>query len=191
MASDSPRRIGFELEDVGPVGWLMYDEFGPTVELEGVDIPTEFYLRFPGVADQPSLHINYQIRDERPVCVGVRLDAKPQGREINPFDVDIVRRALSDWTRGAVVTAIMDANEVAEAKAQAAYTAISRKPKRRTITERLLTDVARLYRDSIDGKPWSVIAQHYNVSEATAGRYVVLARRAGHLPQTTSGKKKA
>jgi hypothetical protein len=191
MAFSEPRRIDVEIEDVGLIGWLIYDELGPTVRVEQVDIPAEFHLRFPGATDQPSLHINYQIRDERPVCVGVRLDAKPQGREIIPYDMDVIRQMLVEWTQGSVISVIQNENEITEDEARAAYTAISRKPKRRTITERLLTDVARLYRDNIDGKPWSVIARHYNVSEATAGRYVVLARRAGHLPPTESGKKRA
>jgi hypothetical protein len=191
MAVSESRRIDVEIEGVGLIGWLIYDEFGPTFEVEGVDIPAEFHLRFPGDGTQPSLHVNYAVRDGRPVCTGIRLDAKPQGREIIPSDMDVIRQMFSEWTQGSVIAVIQNANEVTEDEARAAYTAISRKPKRRTITERLLTDVARLYRDNIDGKPWSVIARHYNVSEATAGRYVVLARRAGHLPPTESGKKKA
>jgi hypothetical protein len=191
MAVSEPRRIDVEIEDVGLIGWLIYDAFGPTVKVEGVDIPTEFYLRFPGDSTSPSLHVNYAVRGERPMCTGMRMDAKPQGREIFPYDMDVIRQMLSEWTQGSVIAVIQNENEVTEDEARAAYTAISRKPKRRTITERLLTDVARLYRDNIDGKPWSVIARHYNVSEATAGRYVVLARKAGHLPPTESGKKKA
>jgi hypothetical protein len=187
----SERRIDLESEDGGPIGWLIYDEFGPTVEVEQVDIPAEFHLRFPGDGSVPSLHIDYAVRDGRPMCTGIRLDAKPQGREIIPYDIDAIRRMLSVWTQDSVIGVIQSENEITEEKARAAYMAINRKPTRRTITERLLIDVALLYRDNVDGKPWRVIAKHYGVSEATAGRYVMLARRAGHLPQTTSGKKKA
>jgi hypothetical protein len=52
-------------------------------------------------------------------------------------------------------------------------------------------EVAALYRDNLDNKPWSAIARHYNVTEATAGRYIVLARKAKLLPPTEPGKKKA
>ena len=31
----------------------------------------------------------------------------------------------------------------------------------------------------------------FGVSESTAGRYVLLARKAGYLPDTTAGKKQA
>ena len=86
--------------------------------------------------------------------------------------MDVIRQMLVEWTQGSVISVIQNENEITEDEARAAYTAISRKPKRRTITERLLTDVASLYRDNIDGKPVAVIAEHYDVSEATAGRYV-------------------
>ena len=95
------------------------------------------------------------------------------------------------WMPLVPLTLRKNENEVTEEQARAAYAAIDKRPTRRTITDRLLADVARLYRDNVDNKPWRVIAKHYNVSEATAGRYVVRARREGHLPQTTSGKKKA
>ena len=32
------------------IGWAMWDELGPKLEVEQVEIPAEFYLRFPGVA---------------------------------------------------------------------------------------------------------------------------------------------
>lgn len=187
----SEQRIDLEIEDIGLIGWLIYDEYGPMVEVEQVDIPAEFHLRFPGDGTQPSLHVDYTVHDEHVMCTSVRLDTKPQGREIKPSDMDVIRRMLVAWTSDAVIGLIQYRNEVTEKEARSAYAAINRKPTRRTITERLLTDVARLYRDNIDGKPWRVIAKHYGVSEATAGRYVMLARRAGHLPQTTSGKKRA
>jgi hypothetical protein len=187
----SEQRLDLEIENVGLIGWLIYDQFGPAVEVERVDIPAEFHLRFPGESTQPSLHIDYTIRDDQLVCTGIRLDAKPLGREVKPSDVDVVRRMLLTWTTDAVIAVIRDANEVTEAQARSAYRTVSRKATRRTITDRLLADVARLYRDNVDNKPWRVIAKHYNVSEATAARYVMLARRDEFLPPTTSGKKRA
>ena len=34
-----------------------------------------------------------------------------------------------------------------------------------------------------------VSSQHFGVSASTAGRYVMRARKEGHLPQTTRGKR--
>jgi hypothetical protein len=55
----------------------------------------------------------------------------------------------------------------------------------------MLAEIARVYRDNLDAGPWQAIQDRFGVSESTAGRYVLLARRAGHLPATTVGKKQA
>ena len=67
----------------------------------------------------------------------------------------------------------------------------ARKRVRRKVDDRLLGEVAALYREYFDDRPWRVIAERFNVSETTAARYVVLARKAGLLPATEPGKKKA
>ena len=70
-----------------------------------------------------------------------------------------------------------------------------RRPRRRKITDDMLGEIARVYRDHLDGRgdegPWQAIQDRFDVSESTAGRYVLLARKAGHLPATTAGKKQA
>ena len=55
----------------------------------------------------------------------------------------------------------------------------------------MLGEVARVYRDHFDEGPWQAIKDRFSVSESTAGRYVLLARKAGYLPDTTAGKKQA
>jgi hypothetical protein len=179
----------------------MWDMFGPESEVDGVLIPDQFYLRFPGGSDQPSLRVDYLVRDSQVVCAGVHLDAKTEGREINSSDLEFVRRQLSELTRTAI-TSVMQyerADEsgalirgmVGDDEANDAYRSLSKKPKRRKITANHLRKVASLYTENIDGKPWAAIAEHFNVSPATAGRYVVQARKAGYLPATESGRKKA
>ena len=54
-----------------------------------------------------------------------------------------------------------------------------------------LKEVAALYRDNVDDGPWQAIMDRFDISESTAGRYVLLARKAGYLPPTNPGKKKA
>lgn len=202
MASGVTVRVDIELEDVGIVGWAMWDMFADTTDYENIEIPNEFYLRFPGSTDQPSLTIKYEVRDGRPMCSSIHLDAKATGREIIPTDIEVIRRSLSDWTHAAI-TSVMQRVSVdaetghtgigmaTEGEANAVYGALNKQPKRRKITKAHLRKVASLYTDHIDDKPWSAIASHFDVSEATAGRYVVQARKAGYLPETESGKKKA
>ena len=55
----------------------------------------------------------------------------------------------------------------------------------------MLGEIARVYRDHLDEGPWQAIQDRFGVSESTAGRYVLLARKAGYLPATTAGKKQA
>jgi transposase len=62
---------------------------------------------------------------------------------------------------------------------------------RRKVNDELLTEVAALYRDTINDGPWRAIAERFGVSETTAGRYVMLARKAGLLPKTAPGRKNA
>jgi hypothetical protein len=201
VASGITAQVGIELQDGGVVGWVMWDMFGAESEVDGVLIPDRFYLRFPGSTDQPSLRIEYQVRDAQVVCTAVHLDGKSEGREIKSNDLEIVRRHLGDWTRIAVMR-VMQFERVDESGRLArgivtdtdsadAYRALSKKPKRRKITANHLKQVASLYTDNVDEKPWAAIAKHFDVSDATAGRYIVQARKAGYLPPTESGKKKA
>jgi hypothetical protein len=45
--------------------------------------------------------------------------------------------------------------------------------------------------NNVKSRAWRVIAERFGVSESTAGRYVLLARKADHLPPTKPGKKNA
>jgi hypothetical protein len=181
----------------GVVGWVMWDELGTFAEVDGVYVPSEFYLRCPGDHDggQPSLQLDYGIRNGVPVCTAIRLESKTEGREVLPKDVEVVRRQLNNWNEVAITEVMRKSADSAPplletSAARRAYRD-GRTRTRRKITDELLTEVAALYRDSIDDGPWRVIAERFGVSETTAGRYVLLARKAGFLPQTDPGKKNA
>lgn len=202
MGSGVTARVEVELEGIGVIGWVMWDMFGPESEVDGVLIPDQFYLRFPGGGDQPSLRVDYVVRSSQVICAGVHLDAKTEGREINSSDLEFVRRQIGELTRTAT-TSVMQYERKDESSgrrkrglvghddATDAYRTLSQKPKRRKITTNHLRKVASLYTENIDRKPWAAIAEHFDVSPATAGRYVVQARKAGLLPATESGRKKA
>jgi hypothetical protein len=76
------------------------------------------------------------------------------------------------------------------AAARKAYNA-AQKRTRAKVTDKRLREVAELYRDNVDDGPWQAIMDRFGVSESTAGRYVLLARKAGYLPPTKPGKKNA
>jgi hypothetical protein len=196
-------RVPVEDEDDHLIGWVIWNELGERVDVDGGTLPAEFYLLYPGAADQPSLKASFGVRHGAVWCSGVSVDAKTHGREVIPTDLDIVRRGLNDWMEMAVLAALQDddgspvvpdedEDEYHHARSAAVKTyRDARRRTRRKVTDELLSEVARLYRDHLNEGPWQAIQDRFSVSESTAGRYVLLARQAGHLPHTTPGKKKA
>jgi hypothetical protein len=63
--------------------------------------------------------------------------------------------------------------------------------RRNRITDERLAQVAEVYREAIehDRPPKKSVAAALNVAVSTAGRYIVLARKKGHLGPTEPGKK--
>lgn len=61
----------------------------------------------------------------------------------------------------------------------------------RVITDSFLRSVAEVYRANIDRAPTKSVAKTFNVKDRMASTYVQRARRAGYLPQTKQGQKKA
>ena len=59
----------------GVVGWVVWDDLGDMAEVDGVFVPTEFHLRCPGEADQPSLQLSFGIRSGAAVCTAVNLES--------------------------------------------------------------------------------------------------------------------
>jgi hypothetical protein len=77
-------------------------------------------------------------------------------------------------------------------EALAAHTERASMARRRNrITDDLLNEVARVYRQAIVDRrpPKKAIQQAWHVSEATAGRYIMRARERGYLGRTVRGKK--
>jgi hypothetical protein len=188
-------RIPVHDESDNLLGWVLWDEVGEFAELGEYVVPATFYLRFPNAPGEPSLQLTFAVRDGAPVCTAATLESKPQGRELLPKDFNDVRRNLPSVTEQAFRGVMRVSQEhfpgpVDDATARRAYRS-KRADTRRKITDELLREVAALYRDNLDSGPWRAITERYKVSRATAGRYVMLARQAGHLPPTTPGKKQA
>jgi hypothetical protein len=64
-------------------------------------------------------------------------------------------------------------------------------PAHRAVTPELLKSVAEVYRRNIDRVPTQAVARSFGVKSRMASTYVDRARRAGYLPPTKQGKKKA
>jgi hypothetical protein len=61
----------------------------------------------------------------------------------------------------------------------------------RVITDDFLKSVAEVYRQNISHAPTKAVARAFGVKNRMASTYVDKARKAGHLPPTKQGQKKA
>jgi hypothetical protein len=61
----------------------------------------------------------------------------------------------------------------------------------RVITDDVLRKVAEVYRENINDAPTKAVAKHFQVKDRMASTYVDRARKAGYLPPTKQGQKKA
>jgi hypothetical protein len=198
-------RVRVPLEDNAGhlAGWVVWNDLDERVEVADGSgtLPVEFHLNWPGTAEQPTVKVSFRVRDGYLECSGVSVDAKPGGPEVIRADVETVARMLKAWGYVAAFRALRGSHgelpsDEADRPAQGAADKAPKKPKNRRprrlkITDDMLAEIARVYRDHLDEGPWQAIQDRYGVSESTAGRYVLLARKAGHLPATTAGKKQA
>ncbi len=179
----------------------MWDGFANVVDVDGVLLPVEFLLRYPGSTDQPSLQLTFGIRRGEPACTAITIESKGEGRPVLPKDIEIIKRELNNWSEVAITSVMHHADErdpsvikapafVDDSTARSTYRASQKRARKGGVEDRL-DEVAALYRDNIKGGVYRAIAERFGVSEATAGRYVGRARKAGLLPPTQSGKKKA
>jgi hypothetical protein len=193
-------RAPIEDDDGHLMGWVLWNDLDERVEVADGSgtLPVEFHLLWPGTAEQPTAKVSFGVRDGDVWCSGVSVDAKPGGPEVTPTDIDTVARGLKNWAHIAASSALRGdqrqlPSDEADGRAQGAADKApkDRRPRRRKVTDDMLGEIARVYRDHFDEGPWRAIQDRFSISESTAGRYVLLARRAGYLPATTAGKKQA
>ena len=165
-------------------------------------VPRAIDVDFESVEGQPSLRMRIEVRDGAPICADLTISAADGGREIRSVDLRAVR--LEEWVEDIVSAIAMKVESIAEdgtvtashersvLAEQAALKAIrdARRATRRNV-EKILPEVARIYRARIDDRPVEAVQAAFGVSYRTAGRYVQLCRDADLLPPTTPGKKNA
>jgi hypothetical protein len=188
-------RTRVPIEDDGGhlFGWVMWNEEDDWVETADGSgtLPVEFHLVWPGTAEQPKAKMSFIVRDGEALCCAVSVDAKPGGPEVTPADLDTVARGLRGWGFYAALSLLQGSQGELPCDDKAPKKTKNRRPRQRKITDDMLAEIAQVYRDHLDEGPWQAIQDRFRVSESTAGRYVLLARKAGHLPATTAGKKQA
>jgi len=151
--------------------------------------------------DGPNLFRRIEVRDGRPELVAMSWWSMPGQREIRQKDLrNLPVASILDEVYPAFVIRVDHANKQvlgAAGDSPAFYAArrfvdnIRAGPTHRAVTPELLRSVAEVYRRNIDRAPTQAVARSFGVKSRMASTYVDRARRAGYLPPTKQGKKKA
>jgi hypothetical protein len=159
------------------IGRALWNEHGAHTTIGGVRVPRRVTFHMPGDDTEPALRMTFNMGSGAAMCTAVQLQAK-RGKAIRAKDARAAARVLLDWGDDLV--------EVFTRTRRNAH-----RPQPRTVTDQLLAEVAEIYRGHLGSGPTRAVAAHRSVPYSTAARYVTQARRAGFLPPTTPGKKRA
>ncbi|WP_205874448.1 DUF6214 family protein [Mycobacterium camsae] len=154
---------------------------------------------YSSLPKKPDFKMTIEVRQGVPVCVEVTVQARPDGRDVRKRDLDV---PLDEWVDSIVAacSAVGDVDEAGRLKrirkpASNRHAAMANARRARSGRPRMepqrLQEAADIYRAHVANRPNVAIMRAFGVSERTAARYVELARKAGLLPPTTPGKKKA
>lgn len=192
-----------------PIRGLITTESSGVVRLGKTVVPERVAYVIDGREASPSLRIEFVMRDGNPVCTSVHVEANPDGRGVLTGDLTTIPslKALAVDVFTAMSSGTMSANEEAalegldvaariRAKARAQFAASTDPDARRAAaseirTDAELQDVARVYRENIDGHPRKAVQDVFGWTPRTASRRVERARDKGYLPKTTRGRKNA
>jgi hypothetical protein len=166
-------------------------QHGGMVALGDTVVPPKAVMTFEGAKGSPDVEMNFEIRDGRPECVGVNIQAKKDGRGIRSADLAMFN--LDNLVTGvfAQLATFPAAKDDAEWFAAERDVHEARSARRGAVTRAELDKVAEVYREHVNASPTRAVALLLDYTERTAARRVQQAREAGLLPKTTPGKRKA
>jgi hypothetical protein len=200
-------------------GWTYRADSDVEVEVDGVQlrwsgtyqsvedrmVPTWVEIEAAGDDQGPGQFARVELRDGVPCCTELSLRSPTGRRGIRQTDLRQIEVSslVDSLLPGLSLLMISDeAGRVDDVLVQRPDTADFFAARRvlqrarsgaavRSITPELLTRVAQIYRENLDGKPTRAVREHFMVGERMASDYVQRARAAGLLPPTTPGKKRA
>ncbi|MEW2484102.1 hypothetical protein AB0876_31400 [Mycobacterium sp. NPDC049093] len=178
--------------------------------IEGREVPTWIELTTSGGAD-PDMHVRVELRDGSPVLTELSWKSGPghsdiRQKHLRQTDIaklvtDLVVSTLRRTEVSHVPTGQpLDVEVLRERKQLAKQSEVvarrfverQRLPRtRRVMTPEFLQEVAKVYRENIDGAPTKTVGEVFNVQSRQASKYVDAARQRGYLPPTVRGQKKA
>jgi hypothetical protein len=203
--------VGDKQVRIGGASWAFGTRLVP---VRDVFMPerVEAFGHFPGKPDQPILRMTIEVRQGIPSFTRVEIAASAGGVDITGAHLGQARDHL-DWWLDTIVRHTAQKTDdrvqpggvdgwdtVTEpdwADSGAASQAVRevRRGRPRKATDARHERVAMIYKAHVSGRPLEAIRDAFrdadgnNISRRTAARYVNEARKAGHLPLTTRGKK--
>jgi hypothetical protein len=189
---------------IGPIT-LKFRHGGQVIELthsirratiDGVKVPTWISQRRYGVGG-PDMTVVVELRDGSPQLTELTFSSPPGQGEVRQKDlraVDLDRLATDLYASAVAVSLRGEESDENEQAMRIATKFIERQrlPRDyRVITDDFLKEVAKVYRRNFGRAPTNAVAKAFGVKQRMASTYVDRARKAGHLPRTKQGQKKA
>jgi hypothetical protein len=171
---------------------------GITVRVSGEhELVADLYLPIwlemsSGLPDTPQHFARIELRDQRPEVVAVSWTSGPGQSEIKQKHLRVGQIGeLLDVYRGYTLRVVETEHGRLVLNGRRGDMETLRAPGHRAITDEFLASVADVYRRNIDHAPTQAVARTFGVKPRMASNYVDRARKAGHLPPTKQGKKRA
>jgi hypothetical protein len=185
---------------------------GPRVHLENHLVPARLEIKTGG-AGEPEIYARVEVDENRSKLAELHFTSTdPDARGIRQSDLREVevRALVEDFVAmftlgygvfpyaskhgGETVGLEIYGVELIEGGMDPSFLSLAqslRHGRKRDITPALLEKVAEIYRANIHGAPTKAVEHHFQVSQRMAVEYVSRARKAGLLPPTVRGRKKA
>jgi hypothetical protein len=168
------------------------------VELDGIAVPKWIEHHRHGISG-PDVVIRVEVRDGSPELVELSFQAQPNEGGIQEKHVRAVKTNKQAEDLYAALVADFSSNPTHGSEAYADvirraanFVEQQRLPREyRRLTDDVLRKVADVYRDNIRHAPTQAVAKHFGLQARMASTYVDRARKAGYLPSTNQGRKKA
>lgn len=166
--------------------------------IEGVKTPAWMEYRQYGGSDPDNL-VRVELRDGSPQVVQLnwisqRHQSEIKQKHLRVIELDSVATDLLATLIAADISHAEDSPDDQERVRRFATKFVERQrmPREyRIITDDFLRSVAQVYRTNLNHAPTKAVAKHFGVRDRMASTYVDRARKAGHLPPTKQGQKKA
>ena len=179
-------------------------------------VPRAFDLRMEHEDARPSVVLGFEIRDGVPQCRRAELLSTDDGREVLSSDLRGIKledllestmaavamvsttSGLAGWedaplpdpaARPDLFSAAIRPATGGDDRTQTLMTVRAvRREARRKVTDEVLQDVARVYRENVGNNPTMAVAEFTGRAHRTAALYVKKAREAGYLGLAIKGK---